>query len=141
MSPMLSLRYWQKRCSHSFVLYCFQHCQTHHNAVTRYSIILGDASKWTYGTYIYASVSFPSIKTQITIWIGFHQTLNHHIICNLTSVYNRFHTFYQLLNCWKMHLLFVRWLRQEEFSWNTPEFCCNTLVYSFYFHKITNPIL
>ena len=101
-SPMLSLRYWQKQCSHSFVLYCFQHCQTHHNAVTRYSIILGDASKWTYGTYIYASVSFPLIKTQITIWIGFHQTLNHHI-CNLTSVYNRFHTFYQLLNCWKVH--------------------------------------
>ena len=47
MSGMMFLRYWQKQCSHSFVSYCFKHCQILHNSVTRYPIIIGFASKWS----------------------------------------------------------------------------------------------
>ena len=39
MSAILFLRYWQKQCSNSFVLYCFQQRQIHHNSVTRYPIV------------------------------------------------------------------------------------------------------
>ena len=47
MPVILILRYWQKQCSNSFVLYCFQHWQILHNSATRYPIVMGFASKWS----------------------------------------------------------------------------------------------
>ena len=47
MSAILFLRYWQKQCSNSFVLYCLYHSQILHNSVTRYPIVMRFGSKLT----------------------------------------------------------------------------------------------
>ena len=44
MSQILLLRYWRRKSSNSFVLFCFQYWYIDHNSVTRHPILMGFAS-------------------------------------------------------------------------------------------------